>query len=386
MFSTRSETPGEEHPLARLRAELVRAGRPILDWSHGNPTTADLAWPPREVVAAFGNEAWLRYEPAPLGLAHAREMVARHLRDEELDVTPSDVVLVASTSEAYASLFKILCDSGDNVLVPAPSYPLFDELARWEGVELRPYRLAFAGEWHLDLASVRAACNDRTRAILVVSPNNPTGSCLAASDLEALAAIGLPVLADEVFCKAPARDQHRTLSARSVLASAPHVVLDGLSKRLALPQVKLGWMLLGGPAAFRDELRARLEFALDAQLSLSAPVQHALPDLLARESEARHVLTERIRASEVAVREECAGSSISVLPREAGWSLVLRVPASDDARLAVRLLERHGVYTLPGSFFGFTQEGYLVVSLLVAPAAARRAARALIAILDDDDD
>ncbi len=385
MFSSRSETPGEEHPLARVREGLLRAGRPVLDWSHGNPTTADLAWPPRELVTAFANEAWLRYEPAPLGLAHAREIVARHLRDEELDVSPSDVVLVASTSEAYANLFKILCDAGDNVLVPAPSYPLFDELARWEGIELRPYRLAFAGEWHLDLASVRAACNERTRAILVVSPNNPTGSCLAASDLEALAELGLPVLADEVFAKAPARDQNRTLSARSVLAHAPHVVLDGLSKRLALPQVKLGWMLLGGPAPFREELRSRLEFALDAQLALSAPVQHALSELLAREEEARAVLTDRLRASELAVREECAGSSISVLPREAGWSLVLRVPTLDDSRLAVRLLERHGVYALPGSFFGFAQQGYLVVSLLVEPADARRAARALIAILDEDD-
>lgn len=363
----------------------MSAGRPVLDWSHGNPTSADLAWPPRDLVDTFANEAWLRYEPAPLGLAHAREAVARHLRDEELDVSPSDVVLVASTSEAYANLFKILCDAGDNVLVPAPSYPLFDELARWEGIELRPYRLAFAGEWHLDLASVRAACNDRTRAILVVSPNNPTGSCLAASELEALAAFGLPILADEVFAKAPARDQHRTLSAATGLARTPHVVLDGLSKRLALPQVKLGWMLLGGPAAFRDELRARLEFALDAQLSLAAPVQHALPELLAREGEARAVLTERLHASERAVREECAGSAISVLPREAGWSLVLRVPTDDDTRLAVHLLERHGVYVTPGSFFGFAQQGYVVVSLLVKPTDARRAARALIAILDDED-
>jgi aspartate/methionine/tyrosine aminotransferase len=164
------------------------------------------------------------------------------------------------------------------------------------------------------------------------------------------------------------------------------VVLDGLSKRLALPQVKLGWMLLGGPSAFRDELRTRLEFALDAQLSLAAPVQHALPDLLGREEAARAVLTDRLRASELAVREECAGSSISVLPREAGWSLVLRVPTSDDTRLAVRLLERHGVYATPGSFFGFARQGYLVVSLLVAPLEARRAARALIAVLDDDDD
>jgi aspartate/methionine/tyrosine aminotransferase len=144
-------------------------------------------------------------------------------------------------------------------------------------------------------------------------------------------------------------------------------------------------MLLGGPAAFREELRARLEFALDAQLALAAPVQHALPELLSREDEVRAVLTERLRASERAVREECSGSSVSVLPREAGWSLVLRVPAEDDTALALRLLERHGVYAMPGGFFGFAQPGYLVVSLLVPPEQARRAARALIAVLGDDD-
>ncbi len=382
MFSLRSALPGEVHPLAVLRERLAREGREVLDWSHGNPTSVGLPWPNSQVVEAFASPAWLSYEPLPLGLPKAREALAAHLEREGLAVTPEDLVLVASTSEAYANLFKILCDAGDEVLVPAPSYPLFDELARWEGITLRPYRLAFAGEWHLDLDSVRAAIGPRTRAILVVSPNNPTGSCLTLSELEALAAFGLPIVSDEVFSTSPARGEGRTLSVREALPDHPHVVLDGLSKRLALPQVKCGWMALGGPRAFCNELRHRLEYALDAQLALAAPVQHALPALLALEGEARRALAQRIADSERAVREAVAGSSVSLLPREAGWSLALRFSCDDDARFAERLLAGHGVYVAPGSLFAFERPGYAVASALVTPELATRAARALVATVD----
>ena len=428
IFSKRSELPGELHPLALLREERLKARLPVFDWSHGNPTTANLPWPPASIPPLFAKNSWLAYEPSPLGLASAREALVRHLALEGLDVPARDAVLVASSSEAYANLFKIFCNPGDNVLVPSPSYPLFDELARWEGIELRPYRLGFAGEWHLDVESVRAVCNERTRAILVVSPNNPTGSCLTVAELHELAAFGLPIIADEVFAKAPrsvlgnadipkARagrgrpvsfenalcistspsddlgrfpaSQHspsgkriRTLSARDVLHAHPHVVLDGLSKRLALPQVKCGWMLLGGPASFCSELRSRLEFALDAQLSLGAPVSHALGELLAHEDLARDALARRIESSEAALREAFSGTTVSVLPREAGWSAVLRVPCDDDSVLAIRLLDAYGIYVLPGALFGFSSPGVLVVSLLTAPLDVPQAARSLLACLE----
>jgi alanine-synthesizing transaminase len=378
VFSLRSALPGEVHPLATLRERLAREGRAVLDWSHGNPTSVGLPWPDARVVEAFASARWLAYEPLPLGLPAAREALAAHLHAEGLRVFAEEVVLVASTSEAYANLFKILCDAGDEVLVPAPSYPLFDELARWEGITLRPYRLAFAGEWHLDLDSVRAAIGPRTRAILVVSPNNPTGSCLTRSELEALASFGLPIVSDEVFATSPASGQGRTLSVRDALPDHPHVVLDGLSKRLALPQVKCGWMLLGGPRAFCNELRERLEYALDAQLALAAPVQHALPALLALEADARAALASRIGDSERAVRGAIAGSAVSLLPREAGWSLALRFPCEDDARFAERLLDERGIYVAPGSFFAFERPGYAVASGLVPPEVADRAARALV--------
>jgi alanine-synthesizing transaminase len=382
VFSLRSALPGEVHPLAVLRERLAREGREVLDWSHGNPTTAGLPWPDTRVTEVFATPRWLAYEPEPLGLPATREALAEHLHREGLGVSADEVVLVASTSEAYANLFKILCDAGDEVLVPAPSYPLFDELARWEGITLRPYRLAFAGEWHLDLDSVRAAIGPRTRAILVVSPNNPTGSCLTRCELEALAAFGLPIVSDEVFSKSPARGEGRTLSVREALPDHPHVVLDGLSKRLALPQVKCGWMALGGPRAFCNELRHRLEYALDAQLALAAPVQHALPALLALEGVARAALVARITSSEHAVREAIAGSAVSLLPREAGWSLALRFPSGDDARFAERLLDQHGVYVAPGSFFAFERPGFAVASALVTPELAARAARAFVAAVD----
>lgn len=428
IFSKRSELPGELHPLALLREERLKARLPVFDWSHGNPTTANLPWPPASIPPLFAKNSWLAYEPSPLGLASAREALVRHLALEGLDVPARDAVLVASSSEAYANLFKIFCNPGDNVLVPSPSYPLFDELARWEGIELRPYRLGFAGEWHLDVESVRAVCNERTRAILVVSPNNPTGSCLTVAELHELAAFGLPIIADEVFAKAPrsvlgnadipkARagrgrpvsfenalcistspsddlgrfpaSQHspsgkriRTLSARDVLHAHPHVVLDGLSKRLALPQVKCGWMLLGGPESFCSELRSRLEFALDAQLSLGAPVSHALGELLAHEDLARDALARRIESSEAALREAFSGTTVSVLPREAGWSAVLRVPCDDDSVLAIRLLDAYGIYVLPGALFGFSSPGVLVVSLLTAPLDVPQAARSLLACLE----
>ena len=246
------------------------------DAERRSPTTAT---PSSSALALPGS---LVYEPAPFGLDSAREAVARDLSAHGPRVDPARVVLTASTSEAYAFLFKLLCDPGDEVLVPRPSYPLFEHLARLESVRAVPYRLAYDGAWHVDLPVVRAAITPRTRAIVTVSPNNPTGSYLKTTELGELAALGLPIVSDEVFARYPLRadSNARSFGPRGPPGSPLVFALGGLSKLAALPQAKLAWMAVGGEPARVDAALARLEVIADSFLSVAAPVQHALPALL----------------------------------------------------------------------------------------------------------
>jgi aspartate/methionine/tyrosine aminotransferase len=287
-------------------------------------------------------------------------------------------MLTASTSEAYAYLFKLLCDPGDEVLVPAPSYPLFDHLAGLEGVSLVPYRLAYDGEWHVDVPHLRAAVGAKTRAILAVSPNNPTGSYLKRDELAAMAALGLPIVSDEVFAAYPLKvDARRAESALEAARETLVFALGGLSKLAGLPQMKLAWTCIAGPEAPRDEALARLELIADTFLSPGTPVQAALPRLLAAGARTRAAIAARTRTNLEVVRRACAGSAASVLDVEGGWYATLRVPhtCSEEAWV-LALLERDGVYVHPGWFFDFAEDAVLVVSLLTPePALAEGIAR-----------
>lgn len=368
---------------ARTLEALRRRGITVLDLTNANPTRAALRYP-GDLLAALAAPAALVYEPQPFGMASAREAVAEDFRRRGLDVSPARIVLTASTSEAYAWLFKLLCDPGDNVLVPRPSYPLFEHLALLESIEARPYRLDFHGEWRIDLEALRRALDERTRAVLVVSPNNPTGSFLHPDDLAALASLceerGTMLVGDEVFADFPLASSGRFVS---VLAQDGPVVcsLGGLSKSVGLPQVKVGWMAFAGPQSRLDPLMSACELIADTYLSVSTPAQIALPSLLREGEVVRRQIQERTRTNYAVLQDLVAGvPEMSVLPADGGWSAVLRVPAyRSEESLVLELLTSDHVLVHPGFFFDFEREAFLVVSLLPRPEEFAEGIRRVLA-------
>ncbi|HZI80236.1 MAG TPA: pyridoxal phosphate-dependent aminotransferase [Vicinamibacterales bacterium] len=369
-----SRLPRESAPNALSQAldALRRTGTSYIDLTESNPTHAGIAYP-EDLLLPLSSPAALRYEPHPLGLATAREAIAADCARRGARVEPEHVVLSASTSETYSWLFKLLCDAGESVLVPRPSYPLFEHLTRLEGVRAEPYRLEYHGRWDIDLASV-AAAPAGTRAVLLVSPNNPTGSYASAREIEGLARLcrdrGWALIVDEVFAdyvldaEAPVTD----LATRAgVLAFS----MGGASKSLGLPQVKLGWTVVGGPAADRAAALAGLELIADTFLSVGTPVQVAAVSLLERGAGVRAAIHARVRANLAAARRIAeAHAACDLLPVEGGWSAVVRVPATrGEEALVLDLLSRERILVHPGYFFDFEHEAFLVVSLLVPEAA-----------------
>jgi aspartate/methionine/tyrosine aminotransferase len=341
-----------------------------VDLTESNPTRVGL--PPPEPGLLSTPEAFT-YAPEPQGLLSARQAVVAHLGPRGTAVSAEHLILSASTSEAYSWLFKLLCEQGDNVLVPAPSYPLFEYLTRLEGVELRPYRLPRAHGFNLDVAEVAAARDARTRAVLFVNPGNPTGAYLHEGELAALADLcahtGLALLCDEVFSDfAWDADPDRVSTVAGRALPMLTFALSGLSKVAGLPGLKLGWTHVGGPPAERNEALARLELVADTFLSVGTPVQQALPALLAHAPRFQAALLAQVRENRrrlVATRP--AGASWDVVPAHGGWSAVLRIPREPgEEALCLALLDA-GVLVQPGYFYDFTGGAYLVLSLLPPP-------------------
>jgi hypothetical protein len=354
-------------------AEALRArrenGDPPIDLTESNPTRAGFVYPP-DLLEPLGRSRGLDYRPTPLGSLEARGFVAADYARQGVHVTPDRVVLTASTSDGYSLLFKLLANAGDEVLVPRPSYPLFEYLTRLDLVVTRYYDLEIDGSWSIDFSSLEGAITPRTRAILVVSPNNPTGSFIARDEADRLAAIcgarGIAIVADEVFADyeletgASAR-AGRFVERDDVLSFA----LGGLSKSVGLPQVKLGWIAIGGSEPLVNGAIDRLELECDTYLAVSTPVQLAAGELLERGAIVRTQIATRIiannRALEVAVA--CV-PSCRLLRAEGGWYRVLRVPSLEpEEGLVLRLLDE-GVLLHPGYFFDFPRESYLIISLL----------------------
>ncbi len=373
MFSSRLPASLSENAFTRALSRLRAAGAPLIDLTISNPTSAGIPYPP-DLLAPLADARGSQYAPEALGLLSARQAIAEACSSPGAPVPPGRVVLTASTSEAYALLFKLLCDPGDAVLVPQPSYPLFELLTRLEGVAPRPYRLEYHGVWSIDRASVERALTPETRAMLVVSPNNPTGSFVRAADRDWLAGLarerGMAIVSDEVFADYPlgARPDATTFRGES---RALTFVLGGLSKSAGLPQVKLGWMVASGPDALVSAAIDRLEVMCDTYLSVSTPVQMAAPALLEAGTRVREAIQARLHRNLAALRAALArDAAIALLEPEAGWSAVLRVPATiAEEALVLRLLEDAHVIAHPGYFFDFPAEAYLVVSLLTPPAA-----------------
>ncbi len=359
MFSRRSSRDQSPNALAAL---LATVGQARFDLTRSNPTRAGITYPEELLGVLLRAQAEsLVYRPEAFGMLTAREAVAR-----VTGAAARDILLTASTSEAYAFLFKLLCDAGDAVLVPAPSYPLFEHLAELEGVQALPYRLAYDGAWHIDTDSLRRALTPRVRAIVVVSPNNPTGQYLSESEADALAAFGLPLISDEVFGEfslsptAPRRPRPRE--------GCLTFTLDGLSKRAGSPQLKLGWTVVSGPAAVRRAACQRLELIADTFLSVSTPVQRALPGLLELCPDVTAAIAARCRENLATLERAVADSAVTLLRTEAGWSAVLRLPAvRSEEQWVLGLLRELEVLVQPGWYYDFESEPYVVVSLLTEP-------------------
>jgi hypothetical protein len=366
-LSRRLPQHSDSNALTRALTDLRARGAPFVDLTESNPTHAGIDYP-ADLLDALSDARGLRYDPQPFGLQIAREAVAGDCLRRGIVVAPEQVVLAASTSEMYSWLFKLLCDPGDHVLVPEPSYPLFEHLTRLEGVGSTPYRLEYHGRWEIDLASIAAAPSG-TRALLLVSPNNPTGSYVSVAELETLAELcrnrGWALVVDEVFADYPldAADAVTDVAARADVLSFS---LGGVSKSLGLPQLKVGWAIVGGPPRERDEALDGLELIADTFLSVGTPVQIGLPDLLLRGAAVREAICQRIRRNLDRMRQIARDyPSCSVLGVEGGWSAVVRVPATrDEESLTLELLRQEGILVHPGYFFDFAHEAFIVVSLL----------------------
>jgi alanine-synthesizing transaminase len=370
-FAARCQWSTEETLWAKALRDRRASGLPVFDLTASNPTRCGFRYEPDILLAPLADRRALDYDPDPRGPLAARRAVAEYYRDLGAgDLAPERIFLTTGTSEAYSFLFRLLCDAGDEVLIAAPSYPLFDFLAEIDDVRLRHYPLFYDHGWRLDGVSLRRSLTPRTRAIAVVHPNNPTGHFIAAEEREELASIccefGLALLVDEVFFDYPLDPMLPRHSFVGGDFPALTFVLSGVSKICGLPQMKASWIACAGPESLVSSAAEKLEVIADTFLSMNAAVACALPVWLRERESIQLQILSRVRGNLNAVDEILtAGCPVTRLAVEGGWYAVLRVPALEpDEELAVRLLRDAGVAVHPGSFFGFRASGYLVVSLL----------------------
>ena len=386
MFSSRLHWDLRPNPLTELLRSKRNSGVEILDLTESNPTQADIIYPQFGILGADSRS--LRYEPTPAGLLSAREAIAHdYYGPLGVKAHPGRIVLTASTSEAYAYVMKLLTNPGDEMLVPRPSYPLFEFLATMESVRISHYPLVYDEGWTIDLDALAAALTDRTRVIALVNPNNPTGSFVKRRELERLIAIcqerDLAIISDEVFSDyAFAPDSERVEHLVNADAALTFC-LSGLSKVAGLPQMKLGWIVISGPEPARTQAVERLELIADTYLSVATPVQHAAPALLRAGATIRDQIRLRTRRNLDRLRTGIEGSVNRLLQVEGGWYATMQAPLVRSAEeWALELLERCHVLAQPGYFYDFDREALLVLSLLTPEETFREGLRRILEYVD----
>jgi aspartate/methionine/tyrosine aminotransferase len=383
MFSDRTRWNLQENRLSRALAEAKSAGRRILDLTRSNPTECRFNYDEEAILKAFERRELLQYAPEAHGMLGAREAVARYYAGRGDRVGVDDLVLTSGTSEGYSSIFKLLCNAGDEILIPSPGYPLFDFLADLCDVKLVRYPLLYDHGWQIDFSALKAAASERTRAVVVVHPNNPTGHYASRSEQNELSRFcadrGAAIISDEVFLDFSLGASN----AASFCASdqALTFTLSGISKICGLPQMKLAWVAVSGPEQQKRGALARLEVIADSYLSVGTPVQVAASALLGTRVEFQQQVMSRVRANLSELDVQLAHQPICQRPElSGGWSVVLRVPAlQSDEDLAVRALISKQVSIHPGHFYDFAQEGFLVASLIVPEQEFAEGIRRLLA-------
>ena len=383
MFSRRTGWKLTVNRFTQAQRELAESGREMLDLTVSNPTRVGLAYDTETILKSLSSPAVLDYDPQPRGLRNAREAVAAYYsEDHASSVGPESIILTTSTSEGYSYIFRLLCNHDDEVLVPKPSYPLFEFLADLQDVKLVPYPLVYDHGWQVDFHSLSKAVTQRTRAVVIVHPNNPTGSYISSAERIALndfcRANNLALIVDEVFLDYAHDGAHRPsfVTNQDVLT----FTLSGLSKISALPQMKLGWSVTSGP---KDEVNAameRLEIIADTYLSVSTPTQVAAGVLLDARKKLQPLLCDRVRQNLAQLDLQLGrNKSCCRLEIEGGWYAVVRMPATQsDEDLAIRLIRTKSVLVHPGHFYDFTDDGFLVLSLITAPDVSREGVRCIL--------
>src|SRR5438309_2712958 len=388
MFASRTDWHLEPNRFATALEEHRRRGKPLFDLTNSNPTTCGFRYPEEKLFATLSDRRAFRYEPESLGLQQARKAVAHYYRGRpgffraKSPVDSERIVITSGTSEAYNYIFRLLCEVGDEVLVPAPSYPLFEYLAGLADIRLAPYPLLYDQGWQIDFAGLSAALTARSKAVVVVHPNNPTGSFIKREEAQRLAEIcarrDLAIIADEVFLDYA--DGPELPSSFAFESPSLTVTLSGVSKISLLPQMKLAWIVVSGPSVLVDTAMRRLEVIGDTYLSPSTPGQLALAQMLVLGEDLQTQMRQRLCAN-LAFLDTLLqqGGSVDRLKREGGWYAILRVPATGpDEDLAIDVLESSGVLVHPGHFFDFPRDGFLVLSLIAREAEFQEGARRLL--------
>ncbi len=386
MFAKRTNWNLETNRLSAALAAHRAAGKALIDLTVSNPTECGFQYDEEGILNALRNPAALKYEPNPRGLAVARDAVAKYYAERGAIVFIDDIFLTTSTSEAYSYVFRTLCNPDDEVLIPEPSYPLFEFLADIQDVRLERYPLVYDYGWQIDFHALEQAITPRTRGVIVVHPNNPTGHFCKTEEMRKMnticAARNIAIIADEVFLDFALKEKLPESFATNF--GTLTFTMSGLSKICGLPQMKAAWLIVDGPEPFKAQALARLEVVADTFLSMNAPVQWALPALLGERGEFQKQLMRRVRENLAELDNQLAGQkSCSRLAVEGGWNAVMRVPATcSDEELAVELLAAKGVYVHPGHFYGFPSQGTVVASLITPENEFSKGARQLLSFLD----
>ena len=387
MFSRRTDWKLTPNRFTQVQQELLAAGREVLDLTISNPTRSDLHYDTETILRALINPKAMDYDPQPKGLRSAREAVADYYRKQHDDLDPESIVLTTSTSEGYSYLFRLLCNVEDEILVPKPSYPLFEFLADLQDVKLIPYPLLYDHGWQIDFPSLYKAVNHRTRAVVVVHPNNPTGSFVSDEERKTLnnfcGEYKLSLIADEVFL-----DYAHDGVPRSTFAANREVqtfTLSGVSKISGLPQMKLAWIVTSGPRDAVLASLARMEVIADTYLSMNAPIQLAAAALLDQRHSIQPLLLDRVRANMSELDRTLAKQkTCRRLDVDGGWYAVLRVPVTrSDEDLAIEILRRLSVLVHPGHFYDFPSDGHLIVSLITPPQGFHRGIPRVLELLNE---
>jgi alanine-synthesizing transaminase len=389
MFSRRTEWKLTPNRFTEAQRELHAASREVLDLTVSNPTRADLRYDAESILSSLGRPEAMDYDPQPKGLASAREAVAAYYREQhgEFGVDPESLVLTTSTSEGYSYVFRLLCNPADEVLVPKPGYPLFEFLADLQDVTLVPYPLIYDHRWQIDFPSLHKAINQRTQALVVVHPNNPTGSYISQDERNLLNSFcrqhGLALIVDEVFLDYPHDGAPPPTFAlnQDVLT----FTLSGLSKISGLPQMKLAWVAASGPRKMVTAAMERMEVISDTYLSMNAPIQLAAGELLGQRKDIQSLILDRVRSNLAELdRQLSKQKACRRLEVEGGWYAILRAPVTrSDEDLAIEILRKTSVLVHPGHFYDFPSDGYLIVSLLTPPKIFQEGVERILGILNN---